>query len=152
MLDFSPVVARLKAQCPLFKEIAPATDRADAIDRVGVMPALYLLDATESGAPNRTSTGVHQQQITETFDLIYVINVLGAVGKGNARSRKATSVRKPFNDQVWSALMGWSWDASVAPLSFVSGQLIVLEASRLIFSQRFETSSTYRVERSNIYS
>lgn len=152
MLDFTPVVLRLREQCSLFRDIDFASNQPEAIEDIKRMPALYLLPANWRAAPQRAATGIHIQQVTEQFDLLYFINVTGAVKGAAARSARLQDEVNRHTSAVWSALVGWSWDAgSVSPISAVNGQLVQLDATRMIFSERFETSASYRVERPNLY-
>lgn len=152
MLDFSPVVQRLRAQCSLFRDIDFASNQPEAIEDIKRMPALYLLPANWRAASQRASTGIHIQQVVEQFDLLYFINVTGAMKGTAARSAKLQDTVNAHTSAVWQAIVGWTWDTAYAPISAVSGQLVQLDATRMIFSERFETSGQYRVERSNIYS
>ena len=151
MLSFAPVLERLQSQCSLFKDVAFAVNQAEAIDDTKRMPALYLLPATLRATPQRASAGLHIQQVTEQFDLIYFLNVTGAVKGTAARAKKQEDETQRYTEQVWSAIVGWTWSPTITPISVVSGQLVLLDSTRMIFSERFEVSSEYRVERSNFY-
>ena len=151
MLSFSPVLERLQSQCSLFKDVAFAVNQAEAIDDTKRMPALYLLPATLRATPQRASAGLHIQQVTEQFDLIYFLNVTGAIKGTAARAKKQEDETQRYTEQVWSAIVGWTWSPTITPISVVSGQLVLLDSTRMIFSERFEVSSEYRVERSNLY-
>ena len=152
MLSFAPVLARLQAQCSLFKDIGFAVNQAEAIDDTKRMPALYLLPAALRATAQRASSGIHIQQVTEQFDLVYFLNVTGAIKGTAARAKQQEDVTEQFTAQVWSAIVGWSWSPTVTPISVVSGQLVLLDSTRMIFSERFEVSSEYRVARANLYS
>ena len=45
MLDLTPVLDRLKSACPIFKDIDAAVNQPDAMNKIGRMPALYVLEA-----------------------------------------------------------------------------------------------------------
>ena len=152
MLSFAPVLERLQSQCSLFKDIGFAVNQAEAIEDTKRMPALYLLPATLRATPQRASTGIHIQLVTEQFDLVYFLNVTGAIKGTAARAKKQEDETQRYTEQVWSAIVGWTWSPTITPISVVSGQLVLLDSTRMIFSERFEVSSEYRVERSNLYS
>lgn len=152
MLSFALLLERLQSQCSLFKDINFALNQAEAIEDTKRMPALYLLPATLKATPQRASTGIHIQNVTEQFDLVYFLNVTGAVKGTSARAKQQEDLKQQHTAQVWDAIVGWTWSPTVTPISVVSGQLVLLDSTRMIFSERFETSSEYRVERSNLYS
>lgn len=152
MLSFAPVLERLQQQCSLFKDVNFAINQAEAIDDTKRMPALYLLPATLRATAQKASAGIHIQNVTEQFDLVYFLNVTGAVKGTAARSKKQEDETQKFTDQVWSAIVGWTWSPYITPISVVSGQLVLLDSTRMIFSERFEVSSEYRVARTNLYS
>lgn len=152
MLSFAPVLERLQAKCSLFKDIAFAVNQAEAIDDTKRMPALYLLPATLRATPQRASSGIHIQLVTEQFDLVYFLNVTGAVKGTAARAKKQEDETERYTAQVWQAIVGWTWSPVVTPISVVSGQLVLLDSTRMIFSERFEVSSEYAVARSTLYS
>ena len=151
MLSFTPVLERLQQQCSLFKDINFAVNQAEAIDDTKRLPALYLLPATLRATPQRASTGIHIQLVTEQFDLVYFLNVTGAIKGTAARAKKQEDETQLFTAQVWSAIVGWTWSPYISPINVVSGQLVLLDSTRMIFSERFEVSSEYRVERSLLY-
>lgn len=152
MLSFAPVLERLRTQCSLFKDIGFAVNQAEAIDDTKRMPALYLLPATLRATAQKASSGIHIQQVTEQFDLVYFLNVTGAITGTAARAKKQEDETQQYTAQVWSAIVGWTWSPTITPITVVSGQLALLDSTRMIFSERFEVSSEYRVERSNLYS
>ena len=151
MLSFAPVLERLQSQCSLFTDIGFAVDQAEAIEDTKRMPALYLLSATLRATTQKASSGIHIQLVTETFDLVYFLNVTGAIKGTAARAKKQEEAKQQYTAQVWSAIVGFTWSPYIAPISVVSGQLVLLDSTRMIFSERFETSSEYRVERSHLY-
>lgn len=151
MLDLTPVLERLAATCPTFKDIDSAVNQPDAINKLGRMPALYVLEATLRAQPCPVGSSLHIQKVTESFDVIYKLNVKGAVAGTSARAKQLVSFKKRHTDEVWAALVGWTWDPLIAPISIVSGQLIDLDSERMIFSERFETWSQYRATRTTLY-
>ena len=151
MLSFAPVLERLQAHCSLFKDIGFAINQAEAIDDTKRMPALYLLPATLRAQPSPVGSSVHTQKVVEQFDLVYFLNVTGAIKGTAARAKKQEDETQQYTAEVWQAIVGWTWTPTVAPVSVVSGQLVLLDSTRMIFSERFETWSQYRAERATLY-
>lgn len=145
MLDLSPIVTRLRAQCGSFKDVDFALNAQASTDDIKRMPALYLLQGTWKAGPQRASTGMHIQNVTTSFDLIYFVNATGANTASGKRASQTTDQLAALQTEVTAAIVGWTWSEFVNPIRAVSGQLSELDANRLIFTERFETDAELRI-------
>jgi len=148
--DLSPVLLRLRQRCSSLKQVELALDRPEATEDVKRLPALYLLQARDQGGPQRASTGVHTQQVTTQFDCFLFLNPIGIGAPSSKQTQQVSDRLGALKWEVVRALTGWTWSATVDPISFASGQLVGLDKALLSYQLRFQTSAQLRVLTSEV--
>lgn len=119
-MNLAPVIARLAAQCPLFREVAGAAE-ADAAMQAGTpnAPTAYVVQAAETGGDNYL-VGPSAQRVESYFTVLIVVRTAA----GSARGEQAQADLEVHRVAVRDALLGWQ-DASAMgePCLFAEGRL-----------------------------
>lgn len=143
--DLSPVLARLRARCGSFREIAFALDVPTATEDIKRLPALYLLQAEERAGPQRTASGAHTQQVTVHFDAYLYLSAVGVNAPSSKQAVQTADRLGALRRETVLALVGWTWLDTVSPIRYASGRLEALSPDVLVYRTRFETDAPLRV-------
>ena len=132
----SPIVARLKAQCPLLRLVEPGL--APAVP--AAHPAAYIFPLRVIARPNEL-LGVHDQQITESLGVELTIRNAARASTGKGAADELEAVRQ----QVYAALAGWPIDPSHVPFNYVGGALIEFDAGNAVWRDEYATETYLRI-------
>lgn len=136
-MDLSPIVARIKAQCPALRTVGVSADMQAAIDGVVATPAAFVLPLREQGQ-NLGMTSSTGLRLTQHFGVLLVL-----ANKRDAAGAAALDALHAQRVALRTALLGWVVDAaSGQPVGYSSGSLVNLDSEgRLWWMDEFSVVS-----------
>jgi hypothetical protein len=138
-MDVSAIVARLKAQTTVFRQIAGAAELA-AVLAGGLVaaPAAFVLPLAESAEPNLLLRAT-RQRIVQGFAVVICVQNLQ-----DARGGAALATLAPLRLLVRSALAAYVPDATTGePIQITGGRLLKMDNVQLFWSDEFSLTTYY---------
>lgn len=138
-LPLGPVLERLKAQCPDFREHGRAAAFARAMQELRLWPALYVIPIREAAAaPSFASTALIQDADLRFAVFLLLRDVRSASG------REAETEFETLRQSVLKALIPWAHpDAASAPVH-LGGELVSDVAPTGLLVWRDDFSLTFQ--------
>ncbi len=133
-MKLTPIIAALRARCPLFEHRVGGAAQFKAIPDVGklLLPAAYVVPADDTPGEQKTQTD-YWQDLTEGFSVIVVLS-----NDRDERGQWASfdAVHDVRRD-VWKALLGWEPDPDAGPVCYAGGTVLELNRAELYYQFDF---------------
>ncbi|HEJ8089453.1 TPA: hypothetical protein SMI57_002498 [Serratia liquefaciens] len=133
-MKLTPIIAALRARCPLFENRVGGAAQFKAIPDVGklLLPAAYVVPADDTPGEQKSQTD-YWQDLTEGFSVIVVLSN-DRDERGQWASYDAVhDVRR----DVWKALLGWEPDPQANPICYAGGTILELNRAELYYQFDF---------------
>jgi hypothetical protein len=127
----SPVVDRLKAQCPGLRQVLLALEGAQP----GGYPAAYVLPLAED-AEHDELLEAHAQRITVRFGVELMVKHAAQAASGGPAHETLEALR----DEIKAALAGWEPGAGFTPVDFAAGRLMDFAGGIAVWRDEFTTA------------
>ena len=143
-MKISPIIVRLRAEAGtaarFSSRVAGAADFAALADtaRKFTVPHAFVVFLTEEVEEDQTA-GLVSQAIREVFGIIV------AVANDDARGQDACDELSDIRDELWTALLGWSPDATELPGLEYEGS-VQLDISRARVWHQFNFSTLRMIQ------
>ncbi len=125
-----PISTQLRTHCPnLTNRIAVGIDLSSLeVDTSLQLPAAYIAPLTDA-AVRSTAQNVSRQIIRDGFEVLLVLDATDAT--------RALDLMHDLRAEVWRALVGFKPGAEYNPIQYDGGELVSLDATRLLYRLRF---------------
>ncbi|MEN9671437.1 MAG: hypothetical protein RL018_1714 [Pseudomonadota bacterium] len=119
----SVLIAKLKSDCPLLKQVSGSADFAAAKTLLkNKMPAAFVVPLAEQASPNSSATMQVSQKVVQQFGVfIAVSNLRDATGE------HAVSDLFSVRQQILQKLVGWTPAGAVSFIEFGGGSLMDMD-------------------------
>lgn len=135
-LDLDSIVERLKAECPVLREVAGSVALELAYkSNVWPAPCAYVLVDNEGRAGENESGTGYAQEVPCMFAVAIV-----ARNVGDPNGAGAHGDLQPVRVQVMSALCNWKPEWAANPIEFDSGKVADRAPGLLFWEDKFRTS------------
>lgn len=136
-MKITPVVARLKAQCPAFaNRVAGAAALATALEQTD-FPLPHAFVVREADQPSDDDVvGGTVQDCAEEFAVVLVVS-----NTADATGLAADDQIDDLRAAVAAALIGWRPDPDATPVIYEGGALDGFDRARLWYRLSFQTQS-----------
>lgn len=129
-MNASPIIDRLKTQCPALRFVGSAFDLDEATLKSIVAPAAFVIPSDETGAG--ISLDGQAMQPTQTWAIALFLKSV----RGN-RQQDQTQDLDALRQSVRAALQGWQVSPRHSPMQFESGQLSGIDAGLIVWVDTF---------------
>lgn len=136
MLTLSPIVAVLRTG---FKSVDGVLEAPAQSDLPRALPALFVVPAADSAAPN-TLSGARDQRVT--FDFSVLVTVAARIGQG-----QVSDEMKAAEDRIIEVLVGWTHPDASGPVDYVGGRLANVSAGSVTWEVRLRCAYRLRSNR-----
>lgn len=125
-----PISTQLRTHCPnLTNRIAVGIDLSSLeVDTSLQLPAAYIAPLTDA-AIRSTAQNVSRQIIRDGFEVLLVLDATDAT--------RALDLMHDLRAELWRALVGFKPGAEYNPIQYDGGELVSLDATRLLYRLRF---------------
>ncbi|QNH79203.1 hypothetical protein GGD92_13505 [Pseudomonas protegens] len=125
-----PISTQLRTHCPnLTNRIAVGIDLSSLeVDTSLQLPAAYIAPLTDA-AIRSAAQNVSRQIIRDGFEVLLVLDATDAT--------RALDLMHDLRAELWRALVGFKPGAEYNPIQYDGGELVSLDATRLLYRLRF---------------
>ncbi|MDO5531422.1 hypothetical protein [Sutterella sp.] len=150
-MELTPIITALRERCPSFgNRVAGAAEWGSIADeQCPILPAAYVVPASQT-AGEQTTDGSYLQTVTCTFAVITIVDN-SAVAPEDAAGLVPHEVMHALEREIFKALLGWRQGEhevtnrfgrkcmayTAGPIAYEGGELIHLDAARLIWQSDF---------------
>lgn len=129
----SAIVARLKAECPVLRDVGGAASLDAVEDQLAAVPAAYVIPLAER--PTEPPTAAQFSQLVDVaVGVVYVVSNASASGERDIS--ELVSVRRA----AFGALLGWQPEGCLQGLAYAGGRLVRLSDNLLWWQDDFVTN------------
>ena len=138
-MDLTPVVERLRGQCPTLRLVGSSAELDTALDVALALPAAFCVPLSESARSN-PMTLLHE--VTQRFGVLLVVS-----NRRDASGAAALVDLNALRLAVRTALIGWVPNPTEGePVMYSGGALMRLDAdSRLWWTEEYELKTYWKV-------
>ncbi|MCW8918912.1 MAG: hypothetical protein OQL08_08875 [Gammaproteobacteria bacterium] len=133
-MKISPIVAELKAHCPLFEgRVAGAAEFRPLPENARLdLPSAYVVgEPDQPGQPNLS--GGYRQDVTDGFSIIVVLD-----NSGDVRGQAAWDQGEDVRLSLIRALVGWQVDDAYGPIAYDGGgEILHMDRARVYIAYGF---------------
>lgn len=129
-MKLTPIIAALRARCPLFENRVGGAAQFKAIPEAGKLrlPAAYVVPSEDVTGEQKSQTD-YWQDLTEGFSVIVVLS--------NERDEKGQwasyDAVHDVRQLIWKALLGWEPDPQAHEIQYAGGMLLDLNRHELYY-------------------
>ncbi|HIC3114863.1 TPA: phage tail terminator protein, partial [Salmonella enterica] len=139
-MKLTPIIAALRARCPLFENRVGGAAQFKAIPEAGKLrlPAAYVVPSEDVTGEQKSQTD-YWQDLTEGFSVIVVLS--------NERDEKgqwaSCDAVHDVRQLIWKALLGWEPDPQAHEIQYAGGMLLDLNRHELYY--QFDFTVKYEI-------
>lgn len=142
-MEIADIITRLDTEVTEFRSVETVAKLSSLVEKGGLpnaTPAAFVVPLGFSAGPQQSATGIHQQQVTDTFGVIIVTRAAG-----DGRGEKAVIEIENLNPKVITALTGWSLEGDPNVMQLVRGELLSANAGAVIYQLNFNQVYNLRI-------
>ena len=131
-MKLNPIVAHLKATCPVFSlRVAGGIDWDAVVESAKLaMPAAYVIASADVAEPSKAQNAV-LQDITDQFAVVVVLDA------GDERGQEANDRLHDVRAELWRSLVGWVPAPEYTRIEYSKGALLHTSRSRVVYQYLF---------------
>lgn len=138
-MELEPIIARIRAECPIFKMVGGAAEFGLLAETLTIAPGVFVLPTSEDADPSPYANQITQQQIHDEFDVC-----IAARNLKDRTGRAANEALQPLRDTLFDALLGWVPAEDYDNIEFRRGRFVTFEQNILWWTDTFSTGHLIR--------
>lgn len=133
-MKISLVIAQLRTWCPTFAQRVAGGLEFDLVRDSALlpMPAAYVVMTGDDPSDN-TSQNSTRQPVADEFDVVV------ALASGDERGQAAADPLHDIRAELLRALAGWKPMPGYDPITYVGGNILLLDRSRVLYRFSFRS-------------
>ncbi len=143
-MEVDDIISRLIAQVSEFEARVEGAAELTALIKSGKAPnrspSGYVLPTGLVAQPADTATGIHRQELTESYGIVIVQTI-----PNDKHGRKGLPKINALRDKIIANLAGWSPSGSFDVLSLTRAKLQGLNAGTITYQVDFSTKDQLRI-------
>ena len=128
-MKLTAVLTQLQTQCPSLAERIIVGVNLDTLSSTSpAVPAAYVAPLNDLATAN-TAQNAHRQIIRDRFEVALLLDA--------SNPQQALDQLHDLRAELWRALVGFKPGAEYNPIQYDGGELVSLDATRLLYRLRF---------------